>query len=256
MKERVRLACRRPVSGTGRQNSISAFLGSDRSAVLVTMLFMLSVVTVPKYRFSEVLVFAAYPLFIHTAAGLGAGETAGKLMKISPFIVFMAAANLFYDRTEMLSISGFSVTGGMLSAGVIVAKTFISVAGLLALTSAVPFHRVCRALGEFHVPEVLVTQLMLLYRYISVLQEEALSMQKARDMRAFGGRGRDMGTTASLIGSLLLRSTDRAERIYRAMVARGFGGRVTGREPERFTASDLLVTALWSFGFLLLRLFF
>ncbi len=256
MKESEKLTCCRPVSGTGRQNGISEFLGSDRSAVLITLLFMLSVVTVPKYRFSEVLVFAAYPLFIHTAAGLSAGVTADKLMKISPFVLFMAAANLFYDRTGMLSFSGFSVTGGMLSSSVIVAKTFISVAGLLALTSDVPFHRVCRALGEFHVPEVLVTQLMLLYRYISVLQEEALSMQKARDMRAFGARGKDMGTTASLIGSLLLRTTDRAERIYRAMAARGFSGSMITGQEERFSTSDMALTLLWALVFLSLRLFF
>lgn len=236
--------------------TISAFLGSDRSALLVTLLFLLSVLSVPKYRLFEVLVFAAYPLFLAGAAKLPAGRIALQLLKLSPFVLFMAGANLFFDRSALLSVSGFTITGGMMSAGVIVLKTLISAAGLLALTSAIPFHRVCGALLSFHVPEVLVTQLMLVYRYSTVLQEEALSMQKARDLRSFRGKGRGIRTTAPLIGALLLRSTGRAERIYRAMVARGFSGRMLAGEMAGLSGADLLMTALWALGFLSLRLLF
>jgi cobalt/nickel transport system permease protein len=236
--------------------TISSFLGSDRSALLVTLLFVFSVLSVPKYRLFEVLAFAAYPLFLAGAAKLPAGRIAFQLLKLSPFVLFMAGANLFFDRSALLSVSGFTITGGMMSAGVIVLKTLISAAGLLALTSAIPFHRICKTLLSFHVPEVLVTQLMLVYRYSSVLQEEALSMQKARDLRSFRGKGRGIRATAPLIGALLLRSTGRAERIYRAMIARGFNGRFISEEKADISTSDLLVTTLWALGFLSLRLLF
>ncbi|NTW11095.1 MAG: cobalt ABC transporter, partial [Chlorobiaceae bacterium] len=203
-----------------------------------------------------VLAFASYPLFLAGAAKLPAGRIALQLLKLSPFVLFMAGANLFFDRSALLSVSGFTITGGMMSAGVIVLKTFISAAGLLALTSAIPFHRICWALRSFHVPEVLVTQLLLVYRYSSVLQEEAISMQKARDMRSFRGKGRGIFSTASLIGSLLLRSTGRAERIYRAMIARGFNGRIKGSEKAEFSSADLLITVIWATGFLSVRMLF
>ncbi|TLU82032.1 MAG: cobalt ABC transporter [Chlorobium sp.] len=240
----------------GRHAMISTLLGSDRSALLVTFSFILCVLTVPKYRFFEVLPFASYPLFLTGAAKLPARLIIRQLLKLSPFILFMASANLFFDRIAAFSILGFGVTGGMLSAGVIVAKTFISAAALLTLTSAVPFHRICRALISFHVPEVLVTQLMLVYRYGTVLQEEARSMQKARDLRSFRGKGISIRATAPLIGSLLLRSTGRAERIYRAMIARGFQGNMSGRLKEKLTVSDIIVTSLWTSGFITLRILF
>jgi cobalt/nickel transport system permease protein len=256
MKKEMRSKAGTPDTVPELQTMLTPCLGSERSALLVTLLFVLSVLSVPKYCLSEVLAFASYPLFLAGAAKLPAGRIAMQLLKLSPFVLFMAAANLLLDRTTLFSYGGTGVTGGMISAGVIVAKTFISAAGLLSLTSAIPFHRVCRALHSFHVPEVLVTQLMLVYRYSSVLQEEALSMQKARDLRSFRGKGRGIRTTAPLIGALLLRSTGRAERIYRAMIARGFNGRLSKGEKAGFSASDLLVTGLWASGFLSLRILF
>lgn len=232
------------------------FLGGDLSALVVTALFLFSVLSVPKFNLAAVVVFAAFPLFLIGAAQAPAGVIAKRLLRLSPFVFFMAAGNLILDRTPMWILSGFTITGGMMSAMVIMTKTMISVAGMLSVTLCIPFYRICRALEAFHVPEVLVTQLMLLYRYSSVLQEEALSMQKARDLRSFGRRGREFSNTASLVGSLLLRTVNRAERLYRAMAARGFHGQMSTRHGEKISPGDWKTIALWSLLFLALRLIF
>jgi len=242
----------------GKDKSIlpSPFLGSDRSALLVTALFVFSLLSLPKFNISGVIAFGAFPLFLMSVAKLPAGRIIKRLLKISPFILFMAAGNLFLDRTPMWLFSEFTITGGMMSATVMIAKTIISLAGMLSVTLCIPFYRICRALEAFHFPEVLVTQLMLLNRYSSVLQEEALSIQKARDLRSFGNRGKELLRTASLIGSLLLRTTSRAERLYRSMIARGFQGRMRACPADSMTSGDWRAVGLWSLLFLALRLSF
>ncbi len=201
---------------------VSPFLGSDRSALLVTALFVFSLLSIPKFNLSEVIAFGAFPLFLMSAAKLHAGMMMKRLLLISPFVLFMAAGNLLLDRNPVMQISGITISGGMISGTVIVAKTIISVAGLLSVTHCIPFYRICRALEALHVPDVLITQLILLNRYRSVLHEEAQSMQKARDIRSFGRKGKELFRTAPLIGSLLLRTTNRAERLYRSMSCKGF----------------------------------
>jgi len=102
----------------------------------------------------------------------------------------------------------------------------------------------------------LITQLILLNRYRSVLHEEAQSMQKARDIRSFGRKGKELFRTAPLIGSLLLRTIHRAERLHRSMTARGFHGRMGSRSSEKISTGDWKTIGLWSLLFLALRLIF
>ncbi|MEI8185068.1 MAG: cobalt ECF transporter T component CbiQ [Chlorobiaceae bacterium] len=230
--------------------------GGDRSALVVVVLFVLFVLSIPKFNFLAVVVFAAFPVFVMGAANVPAGMIAKRLLQVSPFVLFMAAGNIFIDRTPLLRFFGVTITGGMVSGGVIAAKTLVTVAGVLSVMYCIPFYRICRALESFRVPEVLVTQLMLLYRYSSVLGEEAVSMQKARDMRSFGTRGKGIFRTAALIGSLLLRTMNRAERVYRSMSARGFQSRMSGRSATGFGYGEWVHIGVWSLCFLALRLIF
>ncbi len=246
-------------SGTAERETVtpaSPFLGSDRSALLVMVLFVFALLSVPKFNLPGVIAFGAFPLFLISAAKLHVGIMVKRLLLISPFVLFMAAGNLFLDRNPVILIYGITFSGGMISGTVIVAKTIISVAGLLSVTSSIPFYRICRALEAFRVPDVLITQLILLDRYRSVLHEEAQSMLKARNIRSFGRKGKELFRTAPLIGSLLLRTTNRAERLYRSMSARGFHGRIGHSSTENMNLDDWKTIGIWSFLFLSLRLIF
>ncbi len=243
-------------SGRSEPLPASRFPGSDRSAIIVTALFVLTVLSVPKLDLASVLAFAAFPVFLISAARVPAEIIGKPLLRLSPFILIMAAGNIALDRTPIFFFSGLTITGGMISGTVIVAKTMITVAAMLSITLCIPFYRICRALEALHLPEVLVTQLMLLYRYRSVLHEEASTMQKARDIRSFGNKGKGLFRTASLLGSLLLRTTNRAERLFRSMSARGFQSRVFRRTPAKMTSREWRSIALWSLFFLTFRLIF
>ena len=61
---------------------------------------------------------------------------------------------------------------------------------------------------------------------------------RARDMRSFGARGTGAGVLVRIVGTLFLRTVERADRIYGAMLARGFRGEVPSMRREAMRPSD------------------
>ena len=95
------------------------------------------------------------------------------------------------------------------------------------------------------VPSVLTTQLLLLYRYMSVLLEELQTMTRARTARGYGRSSYPMRLWAAMAGQLFLRSVDRAERIHRAMLARGFDGSMPCYTPAERHGSHGRAQVVW-----------
>ena len=105
--------------------------------------------------------------------------------------------------------------GGVIFAGIL-AK------GTLCLFTT-PFAALLAVLRRLRCPAILVTTLALMYRYLFVLVEETERMNRARRSRTFRRqRWWEWKTLAGVIGQLFVRSTERAERIYSAMCARGW----------------------------------
>ena len=104
-----------------------------------------------------------------------------------------------------------------------VAKTTLCLLTMLLLSNTTPFSEILGVMRRAHVPALLVSTLALMYRYLFVLVDETQRMRRARASRTFRqGRWRTWGTLATVIGQLFVRSTERAERIYAAMIARGW----------------------------------
>jgi cobalt/nickel transport system permease protein len=94
---------------------------------------------------------------------------------------------------------------------------------VILLSNSTPFAELLEALKRLKFPPLILTILALMYRYIFVLIDEMERMTRARESRSFSVNRRSRWTLlASLIGQLFIRSTERAERIYAAMSARGW----------------------------------
>ncbi|MCS7090922.1 MAG: energy-coupling factor transporter transmembrane component T [Verrucomicrobiota bacterium] len=101
-------------------------------------------------------------------------------------------------------------------------KSGTSLCTIILLAHTTAFGEVLRVLRRLRVPMLLVTTLALMHRYLFVLLEEALRMQRARAARMFGtDRSRVWLLQASVAGRLFVRAGERSSRIYRAMLARG-----------------------------------
>jgi cobalt/nickel transport system permease protein len=133
-----------------------------------------------------------------------------RLLWLEPFVIGVAVLTLFQPG------------GGMVFAA-IVARSTLCLFTMILLSSTTPFSELLRVLRRARAPGLLVTTLALMYRYLFVLVEEAERMQRARACRSFERRRwhgwKALGTVA---GQLFVRSTERAERIYAAMLARGW----------------------------------
>jgi cobalt/nickel transport system permease protein len=227
----------------------------DRAVLIATLVFVFTVVSVEKYNLAGAMLLCSFPVYYIVAARLGVRTIAKRILVLSPFILIMALANVFYDRETVVRIGALAISGGTLSASAILVKAIAAILAVMALSSRVPISRLCTALQRLRVPEVFVTQLLLVQRYSSVLVKEALAMQRARDIRSFGGRGRDLFTTAKLIGALLIRAIDRADRIYRAMAARGFDGRYRAAHAATMRLSDFVFIIINSTLIITVRIF-
>jgi len=163
--------------------------------------------------------------------------------------------NPLLDRETLVTIGGLAVSGGWVSYLSILVRFFLTTIAALVLIATTSFAGVCRALGRLGMPDVLVTQLLLLYRYIFVLGGETMRMARARALRSFGRRGMGMGVYTQILGHLLLRTYARARRVYDAMLARAFDGEVRLQGALHFGVRDALFVLGWSAAFLFFRFF-
>jgi cobalt/nickel transport system permease protein len=112
---------------------------------------------------------------------------------------------------------------------------------LILLTNTTRFVELLRGLRKLGCPQVLVMNLSFLYRYFFVLTEEAMRMKQARDCRRVGRAPllKELKILSAMLGTLLIRSFERAERIHGAMLSRGYCGEFPVFSPHAFSWRDL-----------------
>ena len=132
----------------------------------------------------------------------------------------LAVAQIFIAGLAVLWIFSTAAVPLILS---IFIKSNLSIIAVLLLAWSTPFHEILQVLRHGHVSPVLLTTLALMYRYLPLLAEESVRMQRARASRTFSRSSVFAWHTLSdIIAQLFIRSINRAERIYLAMCARGW----------------------------------
>ncbi len=225
-----------------------------RAKVIATMLFLLTVISFPKYEIVALAPFFLYPVLLMTVGEIPARFMIRKMIVVSPFAVFIGIFNPILDTGTAAVIFGVSLSAGWVSFLSILLKFALTVSAALLLIATTSFPGVCHALRRLGFPALFVSQLLFLYRYLFVLMEEAMRIIRAREMRSFGSRGAGMKMFVRLIGILFLRTVDRAERIYYAMLSRGFQGDIPTLKRSHIVLPDLaflsaMVVFLWIFRF-------
>jgi cobalt/nickel transport system permease protein len=134
----------------------------------------------------------------------------GRLILLEPFALGIAVMALFQENGTFIFLS-------------ILMKSTLCLFTVILLSNTTPFSDLLATLKHYGVPTLLVTILALMYRYLFVLIDEAERLTRARNSRTFARtRLKKWTALASLVGQLFVRSTERAERIYAAMSARGW----------------------------------
>jgi cobalt/nickel transport system permease protein len=129
---------------------------------------------------------------------------------LSPFILSVALVNALQPEAR----------GSWRAVAV---KSTICLLTIILVSNTTPFSRILRVLKAAHVPGLLITTIALMHRYLFVLVEEAERMRRARASRTFKRQRRARWQALStVVGQLFVRASERAERIYDAMCARGW----------------------------------
>jgi len=225
-----------------------------RAKVLVTLIFIVSVVSFDRYELAALFPFFLYPVALASLGNLPGRFIAKKIGMLLPFAFVMGMFNPFFDREVMLQLGPVAVSGGIVSFASIMVRTALTVGAAIILVALTGFPGVCHALERLGTPRIFTVQLLFLHRYIFVLAEEGARAARARELRSFGRKGLGIGSFSSLIGHLLIRTWQRAERIQMAMLARGFKGEFHARQVSGFGIRELLYVAGWAVFFLFLRL--
>ena len=223
-----------------------------RAKVVVTLAFVICVMSFGRHTVAPLLPFFVFPIAVVAVAGLPAAFLARKIALVLPVALVIGSPNPLFDREVLLRFAEVEITGGWISLLSIVLRALLATAAAIVLVAVTGFPAICGALERMGMPQPLAVQLLFLYRYLAVLGEEALRMKTARELRG-GGRPLSMRLYGTLVGRLLLRTWDRAERIHLAMCARGFVGDFRSGRLSRFGWPEVAYVAGWCGLFLLLR---
>jgi cobalt/nickel transport system permease protein len=130
---------------------------------------------------------------------------------------------------------------GLPGLGILAIRAVLCLILLILLTNTTRFVELLRGLRKLGFPQILVMNLGFLYRYLFVLTEEAMRMKQARDCRRVGRATfrEELKVLSSMLGTLLVRSFERAERMYGAMLSRGYSGDFPVVAPKQFSWRDL-----------------
>ena len=227
-----------------------------RIKVLCTLAFILTAALLPPGEWIHYVLLLIVPLLGAAVSGIGPGYILKRSFIAIPFA--LAAITLPFtvpDTPVPLPIVGVTVSvEGTVRFVSIVLKSWISVQMAILLVTTTTFPDLLCGLRALHIPRVLVSIVGLMYRYIFVLADEATRLMRARAARSGASEGRPSGgsiawrgrVTGGMIGSLALRSFERSERIYDAMVARGYTGEIRHFAPPALSTDDytILVTLL------------
>ena len=191
--------------------------------LLVTMTYIVTLMSLGKYALFKLLVLASYPLLCFFWGRISLSQALWRLRLILPLVACVGIANPLFD-THIIYCGDFAIQAGYLSFFSLLLKGVLAVLASYVLIATTTIEQICHALRLLQLPKLLVTQLLLSYRYLTLLLEQADTIAQAYALRAPKQKGVHFKVWGSLAGQLLLRSIDRANNLYDSMLLRGYQG--------------------------------
>lgn len=225
-----------------------------RAKAVVTLAYIAVLMSFDRHELSALTPFALFPLVMLSVGQLPVRPLARKIAVAAPFAIMVGLFNPWLDREPVAAVGSWVITGGWLSFASILARFTLTVGAALILVATTGMYRLGAGLERLGLPQLFVTQLLFLYRYLFVVADEGSRMVRSVRLRSAGPEALSLRVYGSLVGHLLLRSLDRADRVHRAMVARGFDGEVRTMNPGRFGWTDTAFVAGWLVFFVAARL--
>ena len=221
--------------------------------LITTIAYIMITLSFGKYDLPGLVPMVLWPVLMFSVSGVNVRTCFYKLRIVLPLVMAVGLFNPLFDREIMLTIGNTGISGGVISMITLMLKGVFCLMASFLLMATTKIDSLCAALRKLHVPSVLVSLLLLTYRYIGVMTEELAVMTDAYHLRAPGQKGIHISAWGSFLGQLLLRSMDRAQELYSSMLLRGYHEHFHYADIDRFRGRDALYMLVSVLFFLLLR---
>lgn len=222
-----------------------------RIKVIVSVAYILSNALLPDGSWPAFALAWLVLMVANDLSKLGLGFTLKRSFVALPFAL-VAVGAIFSPMGEPLAewklgfITLVPTDFGVVRFFSVLVRSWLSVQMAILLVATTQFPDLIHAFEHLRVPKSLTTIVAFLYRYLFVLVDEVYRLLRARDARSAGYPGRKHGgsllwrarVTGSMAGQLFLRSYERSERIYNAMISRGYTGHIRTLNPHELNRRD------------------
>ena len=219
----------------------------DPRVKIITAILYSAVIAVSS-SFSALLPALGISMLLTVLGRLSIRKVLGRLLSVNGLIIFLWFFLPFAFKGDPLFTIG-PLTGtkeGVLYVGRITLKCNAILLAMTALLSTTSIFALGHALGRLHFPDKIIHLFLFTYRYIPVIFREYDSLINAMRIRGFIPRTNlhTYRSYAYLVGMLLVRSYDRAERIHKAMLCRGFHGKYYALSQFSIKTGDIFYLSL------------
>lgn len=220
-----------------------------RVKFLAAVVFTIAIGSLGRLSVSILICYVTGPLVLLVIGRVPIWFAVKKILMICPLILALALSSVFYDKNPVSVAFGpmsWEISAGWLRCFSILAKFTATGIALICLICTTKFHELLNGLSKMGIPNLLVTQLGFLYRYIFLLIDKV-----QHTLRACAGRRlrrlalkTELRYAGAMIGNLLVSGIDTAGRINMAMEARGFDGTVRTISKMKIGRGDYIFAAL------------
>lgn len=217
-----------------------------RVKILSLLSFVFFVIFTPPVKFLSFLFYFLLIFSVILISKVPLTFVFKRSLVIIPFVLFVAIFIPFFKQGEIAGSYSFGSLhltvsyGGLIILWNALIKSWLSVLSMLTLASTTKFPRLLKGFQRLGMPRVMIMILSFLYRYVFVLVDEAMRMKRARDSRSFGeSRRQQTRSIGNIIAMLFIKAYERGERVYVAMVSRGFAGKIKTLDEFKVTRRDL-----------------
>jgi cobalt/nickel transport system permease protein len=182
---------------------------------------------------------------IAAAARVGPGVIWSRARVVLPLVLFVAAFVPFVRGGEQVELGPLSLSeDGLATFGSVASKAAIGTVSAVLLGATTSFPEVLHGLERMRAPRLLVLIAAFMYRYLFVIAGEVRRMRVALAARGYRPRHALQAAAVGRVATaLFLRTYDRAERVYTAMLARGYAGAMPRLGTLAFGRADVVFLA-------------
>lgn len=171
--------------------------------------------------------FSLFIVFIASISRLSPMVLLRRILPALPFFLF-ASLVLGFSKGNQAAIAAFL-------------KAFLSVLSVVILVSTTRFSELLKGLEGLRMPKIIVSMISFVYRYLFIIADEYGHIKIARESRNFGGKKFwQWRTIGHSVGILFLHSYERGERVYSAMLARGYEGNIRTLGVQKIKKADMI----------------